>query len=194
MLTAGIDEAGRGCIFGPVFAAAVIWDDEITHKLLRDSKKLSAKQRNVVYDFVLDNAIDYGIASIDARIIDSVNILNATYTAMHSALDDLALDIDSILVDGNSFRYYTDKEDNIVPHMCVVSGDSIHKSIMAASILAKVSHDRYVDDQSPKYPEYHLSSNKGYCTQQHIDAVRVYGRTTDHRQTFRLPYEKRFVL
>lgn len=188
-MQAGIDEAGRGCILGPVYAAAVIWNDEISHPLLRDSKKLSAKQRDQMFDFIQDNAIDFGIASVSAREIDKLNILNATIDAMHLALDKLNIQLDSVVVDGNHFRYYT-QNDELIPHQCVIGGDNKYNSIMAASILAKVSHDKYMSEINNQYPEYDLVHNQGYCTKKHEEAVKLYGRCEYHRKTFRLPFEK----
>lgn len=188
MLSVGIDEAGRGCIFGPVFAAAVIWNDEIDHPLLKDSKKLSKKQRLYMYNFIKDNAIDYSVQPIDNIEIDRINILQATQKAMHSSLDNLTLQFDHIFVDGNYFKPYKD-----IPFTCIVQGDSKYKSISAASILAKVEHDLYIDYVLSTHQElymYKLDTNMGYCTKAHIDAVWNYGKSSFHRLTFKLPFEK----
>ena len=187
-MNACLDEAGRGCIYGPVYSAAVLWNDEITHKLLKDSKKLSENQRNIMYDFILDHAIDYSIQSSTSQEIDQLNILNATQLSMHRCLDSLHLDFDSIYVDGNFFKPYKH-----YTHFCIVGGDSIINGISAASILAKVSHDNNITNcvhLDPSLERYHLLSNKGYCTQQHSKAVQEFGKTLNHRITFRLPFEK----
>lgn len=191
MLSVGIDEAGRGCIFGPVFAAAVIWNDDIDHKLLKDSKKLTKNQRNIMYDFVVDNAVDYSFSSCSSSEIDHYNILQATQKAMHKALDDIYLDFDHIFVDGNYFNYYySNNTQEYIPHSCLIKGDSIMKSISAASIVAKVEHDRWILKHSYMYPEYKLDKNMGYCTKDHMEAIQNYGRTLCHRYTFKLPFEK----
>ena len=187
-MDACIDEAGRGCIFGPVCAAAVIWDDNISHSLLKDSKKLTAKQRDVAFDFVIDNAVDYSICYASNQEIDTHNILQATQIAMHRCLDSMNLDFDDILVDGNYFKTYFGHG-----HRCIVGGDAKVLGISAASILAKVSRDMYVCDlvqQHPELQQYGLESHKGYCTKLHIDSVKEYGRSDWHRMTFKLPYEK----
>lgn len=187
-MNAGVDEAGKGCIYGPVYAAAVIWDDNISHIYLKDSKKLSKKQKSVVYDFILENAIDYGIGYSTAKEIDKIGIHKANINAMHRALDGLSLNVDKILVDGNVFIKYKDIE-----YKCVIGGDNIHKNIMAASILAKVSHDKCINelvDNNEDLEKYNLRFNVGYCTKAHIDAVKMYGRTSHHRHSFKLPFEK----
>lgn len=184
----GIDEAGKGCIFGPVFAAAVIWDDTIDHPYLKDSKKLSKKQRLYMFDFIKENAIDYGIASSSNTVIDNIGIHNANMRAMHKAVDNISLDFDQILVDGNVFTKYKDKY-----HTCVIGGDSKYKCIMAASILAKVSHDKYIEElihEDTSLEKYGLDTCMGYGTANHISAVKEHGRSKYHRHTFRLPFEK----
>ena len=193
ILCAGVDEAGRGCMFGPVYAAAVIWNHEIAHDLLKDSKKLTAKQRTGMFEFIKDNAIDYSVASASAVEIDKHNILNATQIAMHRALNGLTLSIDHICVDGNYFKYYC-QYDDVVPHTCIVGGDNVNAAISAASILAKVSRDKYINDVTETNPEfdthYRLNKNKGYCTREHMDGIIEYGRSPLHRMTFKLPHEK----
>ena len=187
----GIDEAGRGCVFGSVYAAAVIWDNSVVNEYIKDSKKLTKKKRLEMFDFVKEYAIDYGIGVASEKEIDEVNILQATQLAMHRALDGLQLDFDHINVDGNFFNYYyseTTKE--YKPHTCIIQGDSKVKAISAASILAKVSHDNYIETKSKQYIEYNLESNMGYCTKKHIDAIQKYGRTVEHRHTFKMPFEK----
>ena len=189
-MNAGIDEAGRGCIFGHVFASAVLWDDSITHNLLKDSKKLSKNQRLIMYDFILDNAIDYGIGFSTNLEIDSLNINNANILAMHRALNNLQLSPDFIYVDGISFSPY-----NNIPHECFIGGDNLFNSISAASILAKVSHDTHINEELAKNNSWHiygLSTNMGYATKIHCDSVQQNGRTSLHRHSFKLPFEKKF--
>ena len=187
-MNAGVDEAGKGCIFGPVYAAAVIWDPAIDHPYLKDSKKLTKKQRVFMYDFVLENAIDYGIGYSTNECIDNINIHKANMKAMHKAIDNLSLDIDHLYIDGNIFDTY-----KCISHSCIVGGDALYKNIMAASILAKVSHDKHIETLINEYPsldKYHLCSNMGYATAQHIKAVETYGRSEFHRHSFKLPFEK----
>lgn len=188
MLEVGVDEAGRGCLFGRVYAGAVIWNPEISHPLLRDSKKLTEKQRNIMYDFIIDNAVDYSVGFSTSNEIDSLNILKASHLAMHRALDGLTLEFDHILVDGNMFSPYQCKT-----HQCVIGGDGKHESISAASIIAKVSRDRWVYDtvaDNPNLTKYNLISNKGYCTKSHSLAIIEYGRSEMHRFSFKIPSEK----
>lgn len=186
MNVAGIDEAGRGCIYGPVYAGCVIWDERITHKLLKDSKKLSIRQRNIAYEFIIEHAIDYGIGYATANEIDSMNILNATFLAMHRAIENTSLHIDKLLIDGTQFKEYKN-----IPYECHIKGDDKFKCISAASILAKVEHDKFIEDNiNENLEKYSLKSNKGYCTKAHMDAVKYYGRTEGHRYSFKLPFEK----
>uniref|UniRef100_A0A6C0F8C5 Ribonuclease HII n=1 Tax=viral metagenome TaxID=1070528 RepID=A0A6C0F8C5_9ZZZZ len=187
-MNACLDEAGRGCIYGSVYAAAVIWNDEIKHKYLKDSKKLTLLQRKSMYDFIIDNAIDFSIQFATSQEIDQMNILNATQLAMHRALDELTIDFDEIYVDGNYFKPYKN-----YMYSCIIKGDSTICGISAASILAKVTHDDYIEscvDIDESLKKYSLNSNKGYCTQQHCKAVQKFGKTLNHRLTFRLPFEK----
>lgn len=187
MNVAGIDEAGRGCIYGPVYAGCVIWDERITHQLLKDSKKLSPRQRKIVFEFILENAIDYGIGYSTAHEIDSVNILNATFLAMHRSIDNTSSHIDKLLIDGTQFKEYRN-----IPYECHIKGDDKFKSISAASILAKVSHDRFIEEHmNENLEKYALRKNKGYCTKDHMNAVELYGRTEEHRCSFKLPFEKK---
>lgn len=191
-MNACIDEAGRGCVYGPVCASAVLWNDEVTHSLLRDSKRLSAKQRNEMYDFVTDNAIDWSVCYAEAEEVDSLNILHATQLAMHRCLDSLDVCFDEILVDGNFFSSY-----HGIPYRCIVGGDNVVPGISAASILAKVSRDRRVCEDVLKRPEleqYCIQQNKGYCTKAHCDAIQKIGRTAGHRMTFMLPFEKKYQI
>ena len=187
-MNVGIDEAGKGCIFGHVFASAVLWDDTISHTLLKDSKKLSKNQRLIMYDFILDNAIDYGIGFSTNTEIDTMNINNANILAMHRALNNLHLSPDFIYVDGISFSSYKN-----IPHKCIIGGDSLFSSISAASILAKVSHDNHINEELEKNTSlniFGLSTNMGYATKKHCDSVQLHGRSSLHRQSFKLPFEK----
>lgn len=178
----GVDECGRGCLAGPVVAAAVIWnpifqDENVS--MIRDSKKLSKTQRLLLSDFIKDNAIDYSISFIDNNIIDNVNILKATHLAMHNAISQLQLDFDHILVDGNSFPKYKDKV-----HTCIVQGDNKFISIAAASIIAKVARDEYMTNLGSMHPEYKWQKNVGYGTREHIEAIEKFGVTNYHRISF----------
>ena len=187
-MNAGIDEAGKGCIFGNVYASCVIWDDEITHKLLTDSKKLTKNNRLIMFDFITDNAIDYGIGFSNSTEIDTMNISKANTLAMHRAIDELNIEPEQLLVDGIVFSKYKN-----IPHTCVIHGDSIYQSISAASILAKVSHDDHINNlliNNPNLEKYNLHTNMGYATKQHCEAVEIYGRTEYHRKSFKLPFEK----
>lgn len=187
-MEACIDEAGRGCVFGPVCAAAVIWDDSIDHPYLKDSKKLTEHRRNVAFDFVRDNAIAFSVQYASHEEIDAMNISNATQLAMHRCLDALDLDFDTIRVDGNFFKPY-----RRIPHACITGGDASVKGISAASILAKVSRDRWVcelADAEESLRVYNIQRHKGYCTAAHVDAIKNCGRSRWHRMSFRLPFEK----
>ncbi|MHB1952576.1 MAG: ribonuclease HII [Sulfobacillus sp.] len=187
MLEAGIDEVGRGCLLSHVFAAAVIWPPEVPAGPINDSKKLSERRRLIACDYIKENAVDFAVSSRDEARIDEINILQATFEAMHSALDGLSLLPDHIIVDGNNFRFYVDRLGEVVPHSTVVDGDSKYVSIAAASILAKVARDRFVRDLCEKFPilkEYDVQSNVGYGTPKHLEAIRRLGITRFHRQSF----------
>ena len=178
---AGTDEAGRGCLAGPVFAAAVVFPPNYSNDLLRDSKKLSHDQRNALYDIIKQEALAFGISSVGPERIDSINILNASIEAMHLSLDKLDLSIDHIIVDGNRFKPY-----NSIPFECIIKGDDKFYSIAAASILAKVERDRYMEEQGQEHPHYGWASNKGYPTIQHRQAIREHGPCSLHRKSFKL--------
>lgn len=180
-LEAGVDEAGVGCLAGPVFAAAVIWPPDNERNELNDSKKLSPRKRERLYDYVLDNAIDWGIAQVDPQRIDEINIRNARIEAMHRALDQLNVVPEHILVDGDAFKPYND-----IPHVLIVKGDSRYFSIAAASILAKVARDRYMQKLHNRFPMYDWWNNKGYPTAKHYEQLRQNGPCEHHRQSFRL--------
>ncbi len=176
---AGCDEAGRGCLAGPVFAAAVILPRDYRNPLLNDSKKLSEKKRLKLREEIERDAISFSVASVSPAEIDEVNILNASFLAMHRALDKLLVRPDFLLIDGNRFTPYPD-----VPHRCIVGGDGKFLSIAAASILAKTYRDDYMREYDVKYPEYGWKQNKGYPTLSHKLAVKQFGLTPLHRKSF----------
>jgi len=187
----GLDEVGRGCLFGPVCVAGVVWLDNDPEPQLeiRDSKKVPEKKRTLLKDYILENSIAYSIQLVDNDYIDKFNILNSTMTGMHKCLDEITelLSIDTILVDGNHFEYYSDKYDNYINHVCVVNGDNTYKSIAAASILAKTYRDEWINklvDKNPDLEKYDLRNNKGYGTKRHLDAIKQYGITRWHRKSF----------
>ena len=180
-IEAGCDEAGRGCLAGPVFAAAVIFPPGYHHKRLNDSKKLSEKQRMELRPIIEQEALAYAVASVSAEEIDRINIHNASYLAMHKALDMLHIKAEYIIVDGNRFIPYQK-----VPYTCVVKGDGKYLSIAAASILAKTYRDEYMDTIAADFPDYDWMNNKGYPTVKHRSAVLVYGTTPHHRKSFRI--------
>ena len=177
-LIAGVDEAGRGLLAGPVFAAAVIMSEDKYIPDIKDSKKLSEKKREKVFDYIIENADYYAIASVDEQEIDEINILNATHKAMNAAVDSLGVKPDYVLIDGNSIKNMD------LPHETVVKGDAKVACIAAASILAKVSRDRYIRELSDKYPEYGFDKHKGYGTAAHIDALKRLGPCPIHRKSF----------
>lgn len=182
MLTeAGCDEAGRGCLAGPVFAAAVILPREFRHPLLNDSKQLKESHRDELRVVIEEKAIAYAVASIDNEEIDRINILKASFKAMHEALARLLIQPQMLLIDGNRFNPYGN-----IPHTCVIQGDGIYASIAAASILAKTYRDEYMQQLHEQFPHYGWKENKGYPTRYHRDAIRAHGDTPYHRRTFRL--------
>ena len=181
LIEAGCDEAGRGCLAGPVFAAAVILPKKFRNSLLNDSKKLSDAQRKKLRPIIEAEAIAWKVATVGAAEIDEINILNASFLAMHKALDGLATRPELLLIDGNRFKKYKD-----TPHHCIIEGDGIYQSIAAASILAKTYRDDYMDQLHEEYPQYHWLNNKGYGTLRHRDAIREFGSCIHHRHSFRL--------
>jgi ribonuclease HII len=190
-LQAGIDEVARGCLAGPVYAAAVIWpnefDDEDNKIILRDSKKLSKKKRSILRDYIEENAIDFSVAFETNEVVDKINILKATHQAMHKAIRNLNVKPDELLVDGNLFTTYFDEFGDIIPHECFIKGDDKFQSISAASILAKVYHDEYIEklvDENPELEVYDWKSNMCYGTKKHIDAIKTHGLSKYHRKTF----------
>jgi len=178
----GCDEAGRGCLAGPVVAAAVILPRDFRDPMLNDSKKLSRSKRDRLKKTILDRAIDYGIGMVDNREIDEINILNASFKAMHLALDQIkSIDFDLVLVDGNRFIPYKSKQ-----HICIIKGDSTYMSIAAASILAKTHRDELMKRYAKIYPQYDWHKNVGYPTIVHRKALRNFGISEFHRKSFRL--------
>lgn len=183
-IEAGCDEVGRGCLSGPVVAAAVILDENFEQNLVNDSKKLNFKTRMELDFYIKDNVKSYAIAELPPEFIDEHNILNASIHAMHKALDKLAIRPELILVDGNKFHPY-----NFIPHQCIIKGDSKILSIAAASILAKNYRDRLMMKLHEEHPEYGWDTNFGYATKKHQEALIKHGITKYHRQSFRLKYD-----
>lgn len=181
---AGCDEVGRGCLCGPVVAAAVVLDDNFEQNLVNDSKKLNLKTRLELDDYIKNNVKDYAIAELSPAFIDQHNILNASIHAMHNALDKLTIRPELILVDGNKFHPY-----NYIPYQCIIKGDSKVLSIAAASILAKNYRDQLMIQLHEEFPEYGWNKNMGYATKVHIEALKKFGPTKYHRQSFRLNYD-----
>lgn len=195
VLEIGIDEAGRGCLIGPVFIAGVILPNNIyelceeENIVLKDSKKMSSKNREVARDFIERVAIDYAVIKKDNKVIDEKNILQATLSGMHEVIDKIQIKPEKILVDGNQFHIYRDFNGDIVPHECVVEGDNSYMCIAAASILAKTYKDEFIKKLVEEYPDlnkYDLLNNSGYGTANHIDAIKMYGISEFHRKTFGL--------
>lgn len=188
-----IDECGRGSFAGPVCAGVVIWDhmyepkndyDKEMLELVNDSKKLTPKKREKVATFIKENAVDYYVSAINSDIIDEINILEATYKAMHYALDNINKDFEYIMVDGDKFKNYY-KNNNKIDHKCIVKGDSLVFGIAAASIISKVYHDELMIELHNKYPMYGFNKNMGYGTKVHRDAIKEHGIINGvHRKTF----------
>ena len=180
-IEAGTDEAGRGCLAGPVVAAAVILPKDFEHDLLNDSKKLSEKERSLLRPIIEQEALDYQVAFIDEKEIDKINILQASILAMHRAISKLTITPEHIIVDGNKFNPYKD-----INHTTIVKGDSKFMSIAAASVLAKTYRDEFMEKIDKEYPAYKWKKNKGYPTKEHRIAIRNSGSTSYHRKSFRL--------
>lgn len=180
-LEAGVDEAGRGCLSGPVIAAAVILPPDFYHPLLNDSKKLSESQRMLLRPIILENCISYGIGQASAQEIDKINILQASFLAMHRAIAKLKKKPELLLIDGNRFKPYKK-----LKHSTIIGGDGKYMSIAAASILAKTERDILMEKLDKKFPQYNWKKNKGYGTLAHRDAIREHGTTKHHRLSFRL--------
>jgi ribonuclease HII len=180
-IEAGCDEAGRGCLAGPVYAAAVILAPDFKNDLLNDSKQLSSVERYELRTLIEREAIAFAVAQVDHYEIDQINILNASFLAMHKALDQLSIRPGFIIIDGNRFKKY-----QAVPHECIVKGDGKYLSIAAASILAKTYRDDYMHSIATHHPEYDWCNNKGYPTIRHREAVIKFGFSPFHRKTFRV--------
>ena len=178
---AGIDEAGRGSLAGPVTAAAVILGKKFENKNLNDSKKLSQSKRLELKKFIEKNALAYSVAFVSSYQIDKNNILNSTFEAMHKSIEGLNIEPDFILVDGNLFKPYRD-----LKYKCIIKGDQKYQNIAAASILAKTYRDEYMSNLHLRFPEYNWLKNKGYGTKFHIDMITKYGRTKYHRKSFQI--------
>lgn len=177
---AGTDEAGRGCLAGPVTAAAVILPENFKNDMLNDSKLLTEKSRNLLRPIIEREAISFSVTHIDHKKIDKINILNASILAMHKSVGKLKVTPDFIIVDGNRFKNFKK-----IPHECIVKGDSKYLSIAAASILAKTYRDDFMTKLHEIYPMYNWKQNKGYPTKEHREAIRKYGLTEYHRKSFR---------
>ena len=178
-IEAGCDEAGRGCLAGPVFAAAVILPPDFKNELLNDSKQLSEKKRIYLREVIEKEALAWAVAKVDAPEIDEINILNASFLAMHRAIDNLTIVPEHLLIDGNRFKPY-----KAIPHHCIVKGDGKYLSIAAASILAKTYRDDFMKRIHEEFPNYAWNKNKGYPTMEHKLAIQKHGFTPWHRKTF----------
>ncbi len=181
----GCDEAGRGCLAGPVVASAVILPRNFNNNLINDSKNLSKKKREYLKLLIKKKALAYSVGIVSPKEIDKINILNSSILAMHKALDKINISFDSILVDGNTFHKYKDIE-----HHCIVKGDSKYLNIAAASILAKTFRDEIMRKLDLQFPKYNWKKNKGYPTKAHRAAIKEFGSNKHHRQSFRLLREK----
>ena len=181
LVEAGCDEAGRGCLAGSVFAAAVILPPDYENELLNDSKKLTDRKRKQLREIIEHDAVDWAVGIVEPGEIDEINILNASILAMHRALDQLKVRPEAVIVDGNRFKPYRD-----LPYTTIVKGDGKYLSIAAASILAKTYRDDYMDRLAEDYPQYDWKSNKGYPTKKHRQAIRECGITPFHRRSFTL--------
>lgn len=181
LVEAGCDEAGRGCLAGAVYAAAVILPHDFRNELLNDSKQLTEKQRYALREVVEREALAWAVGVVTPEEIDRINILNASFLAMHRAVDQLKLRPEHLLIDGNRFRQYRD-----LPHTTVVKGDGKYMSIAAASVLAKTYRDDYMNRLAEEYPQYDWKNNKGYPTKKHREAIRIYGTTPYHRMSYNL--------
>ena len=180
-IEAGCDEAGRGCLAGPVFAAAVILPKKFNHPLLNDSKKLTKAQRNILRPIIEAEAIAWGVGKVSPKEIDKINILNASFLAMHRAIKKLTTTPTLLLIDGNRFNPYPN-----ITHECIIQGDGKYRSIAAASILAKTYRDDVMEKLAKKFPDYSWMSNKGYPTKAHRAAIQIHGTTKHHRMSFRM--------
>lgn len=185
LIEAGCDEAGRGCLAGPVFAAAVILPKDFFHPFLNDSKQISEEQRYELRPIIEQQAIAYGVAQLDHKQIDKLNILKASFKTMHLAVNQLSIRPQLLLIDGNRFSAYKS-----IPHKCIIGGDGKYASIAAASILAKTYRDDFMKELHLQYPKYNWQQNKGYATREHQQALDKYGPCRYHRRSFRLDYSQ----
>ena len=181
LLEAGTDEAGRGCLSGPVVAAAVILPKNFSHPLLNDSKQLSEKNRQILKPIIEENAIAHAVSFVYQEEVDKINVLQASITGMHRAIEALGVTPEFIIVDGNKFRNYKE-----IPHETIVKGDAKFLSIAAASVLAKTYRDEYMEKIHQEFSMYNWQKNKGYPTKEHRDAIRKFGATIHHRKSFKL--------
>lgn len=181
LIEAGCDEAGRGCLAGPVVAAAVILPKNFTNELLNDSKKLSEKQRNKLRPVIEEQAVCFGVGIVSPQEIDEINILNASFLAMHRAVEKLNPVPEHLLIDGNRFNPYPG-----IKHTCIIKGDGKYMNIAAASVLAKTYRDEIMEKLHDEFPQYAWKSNKGYPTKKHREAIKQFGATPYHRQSFTL--------
>ena len=181
LIEAGCDEAGRGCLAGPVFAAAVIFPKNFKNSLINDSKKLDDTQRKSLRTIIEKEAIAWAVGEVSAKEIDDINILNASFLAMHRAIDQLKIIPQSLLIDGNRFNKYKK-----IPHTCIIEGDGKYLSIAAASILAKTYRDDYMDTLHHQFPEYDWLNNKAYATPKHLAAIKKHGITDHHRKSYNI--------
>lgn len=189
LIEAGCDEAGRGCLAGSVYAAAVILPDGYENPLLNDSKQLTEKRRYELRDIIQRDAVAWAVGIVTSEEIDRINILNASILAMHRALDQLTVRPEAIIVDGNRFKPYHPAVDGSpvnIPHTTIVKGDGKYMAIAAASILAKTYRDDYMNELAKEYPQYDWQKNKGYPTKKHREAIRQYGTTPYHRMSYNL--------
>tara|TARA_B100002019_G_scaffold91491_1_gene78887 strand:- start:1858 stop:2457 length:600 start_codon:yes stop_codon:yes gene_type:complete len=184
----GLDEAGRGCLAGPVTAAAVILKPNFKHELIDDSKKLTKIKRDELSKIIIKNSLDYSIGFVYPRKIDEINILNASILAMHKCISKLKIKPEFLIVDGNRFKKYKN-----IKHKTIVKGDSKYLSIASASILAKYSRDIYMEKISKKFPDYFWHKNKGYPTKEHKNAIIRFGITNHHRKSFKL-YDEQLTI
>ncbi|HXR83873.1 MAG TPA: ribonuclease HII [Hanamia sp.] len=180
-LEAGVDEVGRGCYAGPVYAAAVILPKSFYHPLLNDSKELTKEERNLLRPIIEQEALAYAVASVSNVEIDRINILQASFKAMHLALNKLKTIPELLLVDGNRFKRYKK-----IPHQCIVKGDALYASIAAASVLAKTYRDEYMENLHEKFQMYYWNKNKGYGTREHRAAIDIHGLCPFHRKSFNI--------
>jgi len=183
IIEAGCDEAGRGCLAGPVFAAAVILPPNFENPLLNDSKQVTEINRNKLRLEIEKEAITWAVGICSQEEIDKINILNASFLAMHRAIEKLTTIPQHLLIDGNRFKPFKN-----VQHTCIIKGDSLYKSIAAASILAKTHRDEYMETIDKEFPQFNWKQNKGYPTLQHRQAIQIYGLTSHHRKSFNTSY------